>query len=64
MISNDEDISNKISYFLDLIAQKVCYCKYSESENTIMLINVTTVVVNRCASLLRCSYPNIRELET
>lgn len=30
MISNDEDISNKISYFLDLIAQKVCYCKLVE----------------------------------
>ena len=31
MVSNDEDISNKISYFLDLIAQKVCYCNYSDA---------------------------------
>ena len=26
MVSNHEDISNKISYFLDLIAQKVLVC--------------------------------------
>ena len=31
MVSNDEDISNKISYFLDLIAQKVCYYNYFDS---------------------------------
>lgn len=36
MISNDEDISNKISYFLDLIAQKVCYSKNSELYYTNM----------------------------